>query len=90
MSEQAAHIIVRGRVQGVFFRASTQSVADDLQLAGWVRNCADGAVEIHAEGDASALARLIEWCGQGPPSAAVAGVEVEWVAVSGRSGFQIR
>ncbi|MFQ5673073.1 MAG: acylphosphatase [Nitrospinales bacterium] len=90
MSGQAAHIIVRGRVQGVFFRVSTQSVADDLRLAGWVRNCADGSVEIHAEGDAQAVDRLIEWCRQGPPSASVSGVDVEWVAVRGMKDFRVR
>lgn len=90
MSERAAHIIVRGRVQGVFFRAGTEAVARDLGLAGWVKNCADGTVEIHAEGEAQALARLIEWCRQGPPAASVSAVDVDWVAARGMKDFHIR
>ena len=52
---EAVHLFVHGRVQGVFFRASTQKVAEGLELTGWVKNCSDGSVEVHAEGDKEKL-----------------------------------
>ena len=87
MHESAAHIIVHGRVHGVFYRASTQSVAQELRLAGWVRNCDDGSVEIHAEGSKETIERLIEWCRTGPPAASVTGVNTDWIPPEGMKGF---
>ena len=68
MGDSAVHIVVHGSVQGVFFRASTQSQASEHSLTGWVRNLPDGTVEIHAEGEKESLDRFIEWCRQGPPA----------------------
>jgi acylphosphatase len=68
------HFRVSGRVQGVFFRASTQAKALDLGLTGWVRNCADGDVELVACGDVARLETLERWLWQGPPHAHVNGV----------------
>ena len=76
MPERRVHIVVRGRVQGVFFRASTLERAQELGLRGWVRNRPDGAVEIVAEGDEAAVASLVDWCHHGPPSARVESVDV--------------
>jgi acylphosphatase len=83
--------IVRGRVQGVFFRAWTQEVAMELGLSGWVRNTPDGAVEIVAEGPLPQLEDLVERCHQGPLAAKVTRVEVQWEDVrSDLNGFQVR
>lgn len=71
-----AHIQVRGRVQGVFFRGSACDEAEALGLTGWVRNCADGSVELVAEGEEKLVERFILWCHQGPPAARVTDVEV--------------
>ena len=90
MHESAAHIIVHGRVQGVFYRASTQAVAQELHLAGWVRNRDDGSVEIHAEGDKATIERLIEWCRKGPPAATITGVNADWIPPEGMKGFIVR
>lgn len=68
---------VRGRVQGVFFRASTRDTARSLGLGGWVRNLPDGDVEVFAAGDTQALGRLRRWLDQGPARARVDAVEVE-------------
>lgn len=65
------HITVSGRVQGVCYRAATQSTARRLGLCGTVRNLADGRVEIIAHGDSEALEQLVAWCWQGPPAARV-------------------
>jgi acylphosphatase len=69
--------IVTGRVQGVAFRASTVDEARRLGLTGWVRNRADGSVELEAQGDDARVASLLAWCGRGPPAARVVGVAVE-------------
>jgi acylphosphatase len=68
---------VRGRVQGVFYRASTCDRAAELGLVGWVRNCADGSVELEAEGPRERVDELIAWCRRGPTGARVTGVEIE-------------
>jgi acylphosphatase len=67
--------VVRGRVQGVFFRASTEEKATELGLAGWVRNCTDGGVELVAAGPAAAVGELEEWLHTGPRHARVETVE---------------
>jgi acylphosphatase len=74
-SEERRGFRVSGRVQGVGFRWSTARRAEELGLRGAVRNCADGTVEVAAEGPAPALRRFAEWLEQGPRGAHVAGVE---------------
>ena len=64
-------VSVTGLVQGVFFRAWTKEQADQLGLAGWVRNCPDGSVEALISGDAAAVAAMIERMRRGPPGATV-------------------
>lgn len=83
--------IVTGRVQGVSYRASAAREAQRLGLVGWVRNTADGAVELEAEGDGAAIDALVRWCHRGPPAARVSGVAVEERAARGEEGeFEIR
>jgi len=64
-------LTISGKVQGVFFRASTKAVADQLGIKGTVRNQADGTVFIEAEGGAYALESFLEWCKEGPDNAVV-------------------
>ncbi|HRJ29485.1 MAG TPA: acylphosphatase [Cyclobacteriaceae bacterium] len=73
-------IYVRGKVQGVFFRASTVSAAQQIGVKGFVRNEPDGSVYIEAEGDVEKINELIAWCKIGPPRARVEAVEVESLA----------
>ncbi|MEL6543062.1 MAG: acylphosphatase [Myxococcota bacterium] len=73
-----ATLLITGKVQGVFFRASTLERAQGLNLHGWVMNLPDGAVEVVAEGPRYALEQLVEWCRSGPPSAEVEDVVVRW------------
>ncbi len=87
-----ARFIVRGKVQGVWFRASTRDIALRLGLAGHAKNLADGGVEVFVVGDAEAVARLQEWLHEGPPLArvdAVDCVERSDEAVAMPSGFAI-
>jgi acylphosphatase len=77
------HLIVHGRVQGVFFRASARASATHLGLTGWVKNRPDGTVEILAEGLKDKLVQLLEWSRHGPPQAQVARVEERWADFSG-------
>ncbi|MBV8170834.1 MAG: acylphosphatase [Candidatus Eremiobacteraeota bacterium] len=69
------HLRIRGRVQGVFFRASAVEQARDLGLTGWIRNRHDGSIELVAEGSSDAIAVLRSWCAHGPPGANVRGVD---------------
>jgi acylphosphatase len=66
-----AHLIIEGRVQGVFFRDSTRREAIELGLCGWVKNRFDGSVEVVAEGPKEKIETLIAWCHHGPPIARV-------------------
>ncbi len=91
MAKRHVHVLVTGRVQGVFFRAYTKDKADELQLGGWVRNLADGRVEACIEGEASAVARMVEWLEQGSPHAVVTDVTQRDIAEScGTAPFAIR
>ena len=81
---------ISGRVQGVFYRQSTQTEARRLGLHGYARNNSDGTVTVEAEGPPEALAALEKWCRQGPPAARVTGVTVEPGAVQGYKEFEIR
>lgn len=86
----ARHYRVTGRVQGVFYRASTQARAQALGLNGWVRNCPDGSVELLASGAEQALEQLEGWLWQGPERARVTAVEVTPVPIEPTSGFEVR
>lgn len=70
-------VTVRGRVQGVGFRWFVRRSAQSLDLAGWVRNEADGSVTLEAEGEAVAIAEFIERLGEGPPGSRVDDVSVQ-------------
>lgn len=70
---------VSGRVQGVFFRASTQEQARARNLSGWVKNRADGSVEAVLEGPVKDLRAVVEWAHRGPEAADVEAVEVGWL-----------
>jgi len=89
--KECSHIIVKGRVQGVYFRAYTQKQAIKHNLNGFVRNLANGDVEIVAEGDKADLQALVAWCHKGPLLARVSQV----IATPHQSdevfeGFEIR
>lgn len=82
-------MLVRGRVQGVFFRAETRSRAVSLGLGGWVRNNPDGTVEAAFEGERERVESMVEWCRRGPTLAQVEDVEVTWVEPQAEAGFTV-
>jgi acylphosphatase len=86
----ARHVSVTGRVQGVFFRAWMRDQATELNVAGWVRNCPDGRVDAHVEGDDTAVLELIERLRRGPPAARVEDVHLWDVETFGFDGFEVR
>lgn len=90
MAPRRAHAVVRGRVQGVFFRSEARARAVSLGLAGWVRNNPDGTVEAVFEGPEERVDSLVRWCAHGPPGAVVDGVDVEDEEPRGERGFSIR
>ncbi len=81
---------VAGAVQGVGFRETTRRQAVALGLRGWVRNCDDGTVAVHAEGRGAALEQLLELLREGPRGGSVSGVEVTDARVEGHEQFAIR
>ena len=83
-------MIVRGLVQGVFFRDSTRRLARRYDVTGWVSNRADGAVEAVFEGEAEAVERLVAFSREGPRGAQVESVEVTEEQPEGLSGFAVR
>jgi len=76
--KKRVHVIISGRVQGVWFRANTKNKAEQLGINGWVRNTSDGKVEALFEGEEGAIMEMIEWCHHGPPLADVKDVKIEW------------
>ena len=79
-----AHVLVSGRVQGVFFRAATKREADSLGVKGYARNLPDGKVEAVFEGEEDVVKMLVDFSKQGPPRAKVSNVDVKWEAYTGQ------
>ena len=92
MAAVVAHLVIRGRVQGVWYRRSMQDEARRLGVAGWVRNRDDGGVEAECAGSRKAVEALIAWAGRGPRGARVDGVTVTWpgAGADARGDFVVR
>jgi acylphosphatase len=85
------HVIISGRVQGVWFRASTKQKAEQLGLTGWVRNTENDCVEAVFEGEEDQVKEMINWCYQGSPLSKVEQVDIKNQPVtSGFEGFSIK
>ena len=91
MQQARVHLLIRGRVQGVFYRAFTRDIAGHLGIKGWVRNLYDGSVEALFEGSKEDIEQAIKHCQMGPPGARVEDIGVTWEDYRGDlQGFQIR
>ena len=85
-----AHVIISGRVQGVFFRVETQKAARGIGVTGWVRNRPEGTVEAVFEGDSALVNQALDWCWNGSPMSRVSDVQVDWEEFTGAyDGFSI-
>lgn len=65
------HLLIKGKVQGVFYRATAKQIANELKLTGWIKNTKEGNVEVTASGDGHQLEYFVKWCKQGPDKAKV-------------------
>ncbi|PSP53176.1 acylphosphatase [Halobacteriales archaeon QH_7_68_42] len=90
MSRTRAHVFVSGRVQGVYYRATTREQAGERGVDGWVRNLDDGRVEAVFEGSEEAVEAMVEWCHEGSSRARVEDVDVEYEDPEGLDGFEVR
>ena len=90
MARVAKSVRVTGRVQGVFYRAWTAKQAERLGAGGWIRNCRDGSVEAHVEGDEAAVAALIDAMRKGPDGAQVTNVDVAEAELEDSDRFDVR
>lgn len=78
-----AHIVAKGKVQGVFFRQNAQHVSNEYGVTGWVRNLSDGSVETVLEGDENSVENVIRWFRVGPPNAHVEKIELRYDRYTG-------
>jgi acylphosphatase len=83
-------LVIRGRVQGVFFRDTLRRVAEQNGVAGWARNTPEGTVEAVLEGDEERIARVVEFAQRGPEGASVEDVDEQQEQPEGLTGFRIR
>jgi acylphosphatase len=83
-------LVIRGRVQGVFFRDTLRRLAERNGVAGWARNTPEGTVEAVLEGDEAAVAGIVEFANRGPEGASVEGVDEQQEQPEGLTGFRIR
>ena len=90
MSTIARHVSVTGRVQGVFFRAWSRDEAAKLGVTGWVRNCPDGRVDLHIEGDSGAVEQMTQRLHRGSPGAKVDDVHLWDVEPCDFDDFEVR
>jgi acylphosphatase len=91
MAKGRAHLLISGRVQGVFFRESARREAFARGVTGWISNRSDGRVEAILEGETPDVQRVVDWCHRGPSRAYVEDVQVEWHPFTGEfGGFAIR
>ncbi|HLK10958.1 MAG TPA: acylphosphatase [Candidatus Binatia bacterium] len=89
MTAVRTHLLVRGRVQGVWFRGAMAEEARRLGVGGWVRNLADGGVEAEIEGAPAAVDAIVAWARRGPPAARVTSVEAQPVPARGERRFAV-
>jgi len=90
MSRKRAHVYVSGRVQGVYYRATTRDTARERDVDGWVKNLDDGRVEAVFEGDPDDVDAMVEFCHEGSSRADVTDVDVTVEEPAGLEGFEVR
>jgi acylphosphatase len=84
------HLLINGKVQGVFYRATARQKAELLGIRGWIRNTADGDVEAVVSGGEYQVSQFVQWCRKGPPRAAVTNVSITAMAEESFESFEVR
>lgn len=87
---KTVQILIKGKVQGVFFRTGAKEMADKLNVKGWVKNTAEGDVEIVASGEENDIYKFIEWCKRGPRRAVVTEIIVTQKEAVSFNEFSVR
>lgn len=90
MGRTRAHVYVSGKVQGVYFRATTRDEARERDVDGWVQNLDDGRVEAIFEGPEDVVEEMVEFCHEGSSAARVEDVSVEYGDPEGEDGFRVQ
>lgn len=91
IDKKRAHVLISGRVQGVFFRENTQRKAKKFKIGGWIKNLPDDRVEAVFEGDKKSVEKIVNWVKNGPILAKVKSVDIEWQEYRGEfTGFETR
>ncbi|HEV8080821.1 MAG TPA: acylphosphatase [Chitinophagaceae bacterium] len=83
------HLLITGKVQGIFYRATAKKIANQLNIKGWIKNTKDGNVEATATGNEEQLKEFINWCKQGPENAKVEEVIIEQKPITSFDTFDI-
>lgn len=83
-------IVIKGKVQGIFFRANTKKAADKLSITGYVKNLSNGDVEILAQGEEKSLKKFLEFCKKGPENAKVESIETKEINLNKTNNFGIK
>lgn len=86
---RTVHLIIKGKVQGVYYRASARDVANELGVTGWIKNMPDGNVEALASGNEERVMKFVEWCRKGPKNAEVGEVIINDSSERPPTGFRI-
>lgn len=86
----ARHLIIKGKVQGVFYRVSARKAARELGIVGWVKNMPDGSVEAYISGKDQELDDFVAWCRKGPPDATVSDIIITTAPTITINDFTIR
>ena len=86
---ETVHLIISGKVQGVFYRASAQKKAVELNIKGWIKNTRKGDVEAMVTGEGTNVDRFVEWCRSGPDRAIVSGVAIHKVELRDFESFRV-
>jgi acylphosphatase len=89
MEQISRRVVIKGRVQGVMFRASCAREARRENVAGYAKNLPDGSVEVLLEGEADAVKKVLSWCWKGPPAARVEGIQIHIVPACGHADFSV-
>lgn len=86
---ETVHLIISGKVQGVFYRASAKKKADELKITGWIKNTREGNVEAMISGETKDIKSFIEWCKSGPDRAVVSGVKIQYIPPEKFDSFRV-